>query len=67
MFLYELILREGKEKYSTSGLVGDGLLALIAGGVTGKIVLLIMTHISRARPHICISNKIYWFLLIQEL
>lgn len=43
MFLYELILREGKEKSSTSGLVGDGLLALIAGGVTGKIVLLIMT------------------------
>jgi hypothetical protein len=35
MFLYELILREGKEKYSKSGL-GEGLLALIAGGVTGK-------------------------------
>jgi hypothetical protein len=42
-------------------------LALIAGGVTGKIVLLIMTHISRTRPHIRISNKIDWFLLIQEL
>lgn len=40
MFLYELILREGK-KYSTNGWGGDGLLALIAGGVTGKMALLL--------------------------
>ena len=35
MFLYELILREGKEFFSTTNRWSDGVLTLIAGGVTG--------------------------------
>ncbi|XP_046457378.1 mitochondrial basic amino acids transporter-like isoform X2 [Daphnia pulex] len=61
MFLYELILREGKEKYSTSGL-GEGLLALIAGGVTGTVTWVSVLPIDVVKSRIqadCVVNPKY--------
>ncbi|XP_057369282.1 mitochondrial basic amino acids transporter-like [Daphnia carinata] len=60
MFLYELILREGK-KYSTGGW-GDGLLALIAGGITGTVTWVAVLPIDVVKSRIqadCIVNPKY--------
>lgn len=37
MFLYEWILREGKQYFT--GVWSESILSLIAGGITGKILL----------------------------